>query len=68
MCVSSLPGGYASLGLLWKAGEARTEAADWRGLWPQLKMEGGGREGIADCLEGTQEGEVFLVEEKSWDR
>lgn len=45
------------------------EVADGSDLWPQLKMGGGGRLGMVDCLEGSEEEEeVFLVEEKSWER
>lgn len=45
------------------------EAADGSGLWPQLKMGGGGRVGMVDCLEGREEeDELFLVEEKSCER
>ena len=45
------------------------EVAEESGLWPQLKSGGGGLIGMVDGFEGTEvDEEVFLVEEKSWER
>ena len=52
----------------WKLGEDNMEVAEESGLWPQLKS-GGGLIGMVDGFEGREvEEEVFLVEEKSWER
>lgn len=68
MCVSSLVCGNPSLAV-GKLGEESIEVAGGSGLWPQLKSGAGERIGIGDCFEGSEEEEeLFLVEEKSWER
>lgn len=69
MC-SSLACGNPSLPEFEKLGEESIEVADGSGLCPQLKSWAGGRiGGMGDCFEGSEEAEeVFLVEEKSWER
>lgn len=69
MCVSSLVCGNPSLAEFGKLGEESIVVAGGSGLWPQLKSGAGGRIGIGDCFEGSEEvEELFLVEEKSWER
>jgi len=68
---SSLACGNPSLAAgFWKfCEESKEVAADGSGLWPQLKRGCVERVGIADCLVGIEEEEeVFLVDEKSWER